>query len=234
MNKVIEVLKSLAGKLDGFDDPVPENCPIPMPPTKHNNFEKNLYLKDNLSQVLKDDAELKHHYWIIQEWGGIRSFKRNERNDMKLRKFKLQLTEGALTEDTASVISSLSKVASFLYPDKFVIYDSRAVYALNWLILRYADDNKKRLFPQPPGRNKELDKYDIQTIFRLSQEKRKKDGSEYHDEKTAYFEYCKIIVELSKHVFPNRKPYYLEMLLFVIAPGYIVDDIKKSVSLSIR
>ena len=35
------------------------------------NFVKNIYLKEEFSQAL----DLKNHYWLIQERGGIKSFK---------------------------------------------------------------------------------------------------------------------------------------------------------------
>lgn len=202
---------------------IPENCPISIPKNINSNFEKNIYLKENLHQCLKD-VSFENYYWIIQQWGGIKSLKENQRNNEKLKKFKKQIEAGKLTKETFGLISSFSKVASFLYPEKFAIYDSRVIYSLNWLIFRYS--SKKLFFPQPVGRSASLSKYDMQTIFRLS-----KIEYQYHPEQVSFFEYCTLLSELSKIIYGSEKPYYVEMLLFLIAPEYIVKDIEKSITL---
>ena len=210
-----------------FNWTLPSNIPILIPSEIKSNFDKNIYLKENLSKLLENDTDLKNHYWIIQDWGGIKSLKKNERNDKKIITFKNQLQKGILTKDTFGTISSLSKIASFIYPEKYVIYDSRVIFTLNWLLFNYTED--KKLFPQPSSRNKELVKYDMNTIFNLTGKK-----YSYYNHKEAYHIYCNLICELSKDIYPNEKPYYLEILLFCLAPEVIVNNIRDSVDIKIK
>jgi hypothetical protein len=58
------------------------------------------------------------------------------------------------------------------------------------------------------------------------------------DHKTAYFKYCDLLKKLSFDIWDNEErkkmPFYLEMLLFILGPQAIIDDIKKSVIIDIR
>jgi hypothetical protein len=93
-------------------------------------------LKWILSEKYKNNTEQNFiDFWIINNWGGIRGFKQNNRNVEKIKQYKKQLEKRKLTKECFSTISSLSKVSSFLDPENFVIYDSRVIYTLNWLIL---------------------------------------------------------------------------------------------------
>lgn len=229
MQKLISVLKdlSLAHDVKNYYWEMPESCPLTIPTDIVANFERNIFLKENLYAVLNQDNALFIYYWIIQEWGGIKSFKRHEKNDAKVLKFLDELNNKSLTKISFERISSLSKVASFINPKDYVIYDSRVIYALNWLLFNYAPN--EMLFIQPEGRNSELAKHDMQTIFRLSGKKHT-----YRSHKIAYQEYCELIKALAIEVYGNgSQPYSLEMLLFAIAPDFIVKDIEKKVSLVI-
>lgn len=230
MTELIEILKKISHKLplEKSDWQFPNDCPIIIPDYMVNNYSKNIYLKNNFynPQLIYEEA-LSNYYWLIQVWGGIASFRRNERNDILISKFIAQLSKGNLTKETFARISSLSKIASFITPNKYSIYDSRAIYALNWLLFNHTE---LPLFPQPPGRSAELSKYDMQTIFRLS-----KREFEYVSYKHAYHSYCELLKELTSKVFEEEAiPYKVEMLLFMIAPTIIIEDIKASVSLTIK
>ncbi len=138
-----------------------------------------------------------------------------------------QLDKGALTKNTFECISSLSKVASFVKPDQFVIYDSRVIYCLNWFLFNYASEVE--LFPQPAGRNKELVKLDLETIFSLSDR-----SYEYRSHKSAYHDYCRLIKELSLEVYgPRSKPYLVEMLLFM-SLNNVISEVRSTVTLQIN
>jgi hypothetical protein len=161
-------------------------------------------------------------FWIINEWWWIKSFKMNQYNIDKIRKFKIQLWKNKLSKDSFNTISSLSKIASFLRPKDFVIYDSRVIYTLNRLILKY--ENRESLtykyYPIPNGRNKIISDFDIKTIINLKHIKN--------------YKYCDFIKSTVNQVFwPNAEPYELEMLLFTIADKEIFQDIKKHIKLSI-
>ncbi len=81
--------------------------------------------------ILQEQQNLNHYYWIIQQWGAIASFKQNPTNDERIIKFIEELKNTKLTKNSFDRISSFSKVASFIDPDHFAIYDSRVIYALN-------------------------------------------------------------------------------------------------------
>lgn len=226
MNELLEKIEALREiyEISEFEWEIPENCPLPIPEIETNSFQKNVYLKKNLRSIICKDESLSTHYWIIQEWGGIGSFKKNERNDKRIVKFLDELKNGKLSKENFDAISSLSKVASFLNPEEYVIYDSRVIYCLNWLLFNFSNSNK--LFPQPVGRSAALAKYDMQTIFRLSGKR-----YEYYSHKEAFHEYCKLIKHLSSN---NTAPYLLEMFFFAIAPSWVVKNIEETVSLKIR
>ena len=230
MNTLIEKLKELSQVIpleENYIWDIPATTPLAIPPNIVNNYQKNIYLKENLSQHLNNDPDLTNHYWVIQDWGGIRSFKKNERNDKRINEFKSQIKDGELKKNTFNLISSLSKIASFLRPNDYAIYDSRAIYSLNWLLFRYSQ--KKELYVQPPGRSAKLTKYDMQTIIRLTN-----NGYTYKSHKVAYHDYCKLLKTLSYAVYEDDNPYNIEMLLFLAAPTEIIDDIKSSVQISVN
>lgn len=229
MENLIDKLKQISGvySLERFEWEIPDDCPVNIPDNKLTGYEKNIYLKEHFHSVITNDHDLSNHYWLVQQWGGIGSFKKNEKNDLRIRKFINELSKGKLTRNSFDCISSLSKIASFFDPDKYVIYDSRVIYSLNWLLFNYS--TVRSLFPQPAGRSASLAQYDMQTIFRLT-----KKQYEYISHKNAFHDYCLLIRELSPLVFgENANPYKLEMLLFMIAPTWIVENIKETASLEI-
>lgn len=206
---------------------IPVDVPIDIPYDITNAFERNIYLKERLAEKLETDSQFKSHYWIIREWGGIKTFQINERNNQKIRVFRKQLDNNRLQRSTFNLISSLSKLASFWEPDKYSIYDSRAIFSLNWLIFRYS--NHRWLFPQPIGRSAVISMYDTSTLYRLS-------GIDYsnRDWRTAYHEYCELLRYLAKEALHTDRPYHVEMLLFIAAPELIVEDIRKNTNVQIN
>lgn len=229
INKLAVKLKEILSlkPLHAYEWPMPTHCPIDIKDCQ-STYEQNVRLKEKFQEVIAKDQTLKSHYWAIQEWGGIRSFKKNERNDERIRAFLKELPEGALTKDSFGCISSLSKVASFIYPQEYVIYDSRVIYSLNWLLFNYCDE--LRLFPQPASRSSALAKYDLGTIFRLT-------GAEvdYFDDGKAYHAYCTLInaIAANSEFGMNYPAYMIEMLLFSIPAEdqWIMRDIKRLASI---
>lgn len=229
MQKLISVLKELSLKNDvkNYKWEIPKNCPLNIPNDIVSNFDRNVYLKEHIHTLLNQVDCLSIYYWIIQEWGGISSFKRKDVNDAKILKFLDELKNRSLTKASFDRISSFSKIAAFMQPHEYVIYDSRVIYSLNWLLFNYAPEHG--LFSQPQSRNSELIKYDMQTIFRLTGK-----NPIYRNHKTAFNEYCDLIKMLSIEVYGRgSQPYLLEMLLFDIAPKFIVKDVETRVSLKI-
>ena len=229
MKKLIKILTELSIQYplcDSFKWDFPEYCPLELPSDISSTFEKNIYLKNNLSPLLEVN-NLTNRYWVIQEWGGITSLKKNEKNDNLITKLDSELDIGTLTRPIFSIISSLSKVASFIDHTKYAIYDSRVIYSLNWLLFKYSETTE--FYPQPSGRNSKLSEFELNTILNLSGRQ-----ISYIEHKTAYHDYCNLLKHLSLEVYGKYEPYHIEMLLFTIAPNYIVDDIKNSISLSIN
>ncbi|WP_455294519.1 hypothetical protein [Vibrio parahaemolyticus] len=230
MENLIRVLKRLAQQYplgDYFDWEIPADCPLVFPDTISSQYAKNIYLKHHFKDKAPESDSLISKYWIIQSWGGIRSFKSNERNDSLLIKLDSELKACKLTRPTFSVISSISKVASFMNYNEYAIYDSRVIYSLNWLLFKHT--NETSLYPQPSGRNAELAKFDLTTIFNLSHK-----NVSMKSHKTAYFEYCSLMKALAKEVYGQPEPYHVEMLLFLIATKYIVFDISDSIILTLE
>lgn len=230
MNDLVNTLKQIAAifPLENFEWTIPSNCPVEIPDDFRSGYAKNVYLKENFHEIIGNDQTLENHYWVIQEWGRIGAFRKNERNDHRIRNFLKELAEGKLKRTSFECISSLSKIASFINPNKYVIYDSRVIYSLNWLLFNYSSE--QALFPQPVGRSSDLAKYDMQTIFRLTKRQNK-----FRCHKAAFHEYCTLIKHLSPKIFgSDSKPYKLEMLLFMIAPTWIIENVENTVKLEIN
>lgn len=206
---------------------------------KVSNYYKNIHLKAIL-KTKYDNPELDNtliDFWIINQWGGIKSFKSNERNIAKITTFKNQLKKKKLSKDTFGTISSLSKVASFMNPDEMVIYDSRVIFTLNWLILTTENQHKFNTpyFPMPSGRNKILTDFDMNTVINLFHiDAYIKEEQLFRPYQTAYFEYCDWI-KIHTQVIMGKEaiPYQLEMLLFTLADKEIFDEIKNRIKIEV-
>ncbi len=70
--------------------------------------------------------------------------------------------------------------------------------------------------------------YDTTTLYRLS-------GLEFseRDWRTAYHEYCELLRHLAREALNTDRPYLVEMLLFVAAPQFIVEDIRTKTTVNI-
>lgn len=226
---LIQAIRMLAEDLplsEHYRWDIPQALPIEIKEDMVGSFERNLYLKENLMGALENDADLHTTFWIIQQWGKIGGFKDNKDNRLRISDFYKRLPQGKLTRDLHGVLPSLSKLAAFRWPDCYSIYDSRAVFALNWLLFCHTDQPK--LFPQPPARNKALVELDLETLFLLS-------GREYsvRSHKTSYHEYCRLLSDLSREALGQERPYHAEMLLFVAAEKWVPDDIRRRTTVTI-
>lgn len=203
-----------------------------------NPYDQNVKLKWIISNKYKAFTESTAiDFWIINEWGGIRGFKPTERNIKKIATYKKQLEKRRLSLDSFSTISSLSKLSSFIDPNNFVIYDSRVIYTLNWLILTSENQNglKEKYFPMPSGRNKIISDFDMNTIINISHISEYVGNNElFLPKQQAYFEFCDFIKANTKEICgENSKPFELEMLLFTLADKEIFQDLKENINISI-
>ncbi|WP_233265973.1 hypothetical protein [Formosa sp. L2A11] len=137
-----------------------------------------------------------------------------------------------------------------MYPEKYIIYDSRVAYALNWIIL--SRNAGAHFFPIPSGRNSKMIAFDMNVLIRLKNtehyapqsisdmDKKRfispKDKSLYIPEQEAYMELNKLIKDISIKLWDSDKAkmlYYTEMLLFSIADREVFADITKRLSINI-
>jgi hypothetical protein len=199
------------------------------------NYEKTMYFKRYIIDggwLLNNDTFLDTAYWVIRKWGGISSFKENEENTTAL-----QNLQDTLIADNPNIhaipfkkISSISKVASLLKPDLCAIYDSRAIYSLNWLLFIHAPGLP--LFCQPEGRNEDMANLHQTTIFNLSHA-----GAIFLDKTRCYARYCEFLQRIAHELHllgrQNVSITDIEMLLFTIASTHIVADIHNRVTIAI-
>tara|TARA_B110001469_G_scaffold115098_1_gene119469 strand:- start:172 stop:927 length:756 start_codon:yes stop_codon:yes gene_type:complete len=246
MKNVLEKLKDFSNQIDlkerfdlNFDinDKIFSSKETEKLSTDNNPFEQNVRLKWILSEKYKTNTEQNFiDFWIVNNWGGIRGFKPNERNIEKVRRFKKQLEKRKLSLDCFSTISSLSKISSFIDPENFVIYDSRVIYTLNWLILTCENQNgfKKKYFPMPSGRNKIIANFDMNTIVNISHISEYDENTElYVSQQNAYFQFCDFIKTNTELIYgENSKPYELEMLLFTLADKEIFEELKERIKIT--
>lgn len=211
----------------------------------NNPYEIRLLLKKKLGQKL-NETQLTNKplfnqlcLWIIREWGRISTG--NDKDTTKL-------ITNFLDQDKPDFkrIASTSKVGAYLVPEKYCIYDSRVIYSLNWIIL--SENAGQKYFPVPQGRNSKMLAFDINVLIRLknlslyrtdniSDLNNKRfinnvDKYLFIDKKKAYFEFIKLIKEVSKKLWEDDKEkkenlYFTEMLLFSIADKEIFADITK-------
>lgn|SRR5574344_475523 len=192
------------------------------------SYKSNARLKDNISRhlngMITNDESINIYKWIVNVWGGIRRYKVAE---------NIQLINDFLNgkeRDDYYRISSLSKIASFRYPEKYFIYDSRVAISLNYLLLKV---NSPYYFymPSSRGRNSE-------TIAKITNKLLKENIMPIYD---SYVCYCKLVKDIYSKVFTEKdtRPDYLEMLLFMMAynrrkgKGYVAYDIDQLLSQSI-
>ena len=154
-------------------------------------------------------------------------------------------------------ISSWSKIASFKDLSKYVIYDSRVIYSLNWIIFKYNKKYNKteKYFFQPSGRNKLLTLLPVDSIINfgniecLKVHSKGDDifGDIYFQKSECYLKMCELTKNLNKLIFKDIKiqikdmkiqaenyPFFTEILLFQIADDIIFDDIIDSISINIK
>jgi hypothetical protein len=218
---------------------------------KENPFKKRLLLQEFISKKLNSYVSTQNNkqfndlsLWVIKDWGGINSSKDED---------TCILIDKIYQEEKASFnrIASTSKVLAFLNPEKYIIYDSRVAYALNWIILK--EDAGDKFFPIPEGRNSKMSAFDLNVLIRLKNIKNyqpnienkldKKlyindlDANIFIPKSEAYFELNKLIKSVNEGLWTGdnekiNRLYFTEMLLFSIADKAIFEDITKTLTLN--
>lgn len=201
-------------------------------------FEQNKLTKLLASKEYNKNISLSEAYWIIINWGGIGSFKQNERNSTKILQFLEKIKKGYtnLTRQEFSTISSLSKLSFFYDVDKYCIYDSRVIYSLNWIIYK-TEEKDMKFYPMPNGRNNVIANYPMEAIikFTLLEQNERNFAKFYYSHKDAYTKYNELMIDLSRKLYgKNAKPFYAEMLLFNLADTYVHQDMKNEIQIRIK
>lgn len=207
------------------------------------NYEKELRLKKIVGKKLNETLKLKSDLfnqlclWVIKDWGGILTANDDD---------TLNLIKDFLTQEKPDFnrIASLSKVGAYLFPEKYIIYDSRVAYSLNWIIL--SENAGQYFFPIPEGRNSKMSAFDLNVLIRLKNMSNykpeniedldyklyvsKADKNIFIDKKDAYFELNNLIEIVNKKLWKGdyekeQNLYYTEMLLFSIADREVFLDI---------
>ncbi len=191
-------------------------------------LEKDKFLKIKTCKKFGQKISVEDAFRLINKWGGIPSFK-VENNRGKVIKFisKLETQDLTITTDEFSTISSLSKIAFFFDVGKYCIYDSRAIYCLNWALLKYGSDGQK-FFPNPNGRNKTVVKYPMAGLLNFIFWE--DTDSKYYKVEEAYEKYNDLMKDISCQIFgENAYPFEAERLLFGL-----VEVVKKDMAESVK
>jgi hypothetical protein len=214
-----------------------------------NIFEREIKLKKLISNKIRDlksKNDISFYAlanWIIVKWGNISSECPNEVIDNFLHAEKPVFDR----------IASTSKVGAFLYPNKYIIYDSRVAYSLNWIILSKLAGS--HFFQIPNGRNSKMNAFDLDVLIRLFSISNyipdkiedlnnklfisNKDKLKYIAKDDSYYYLRNLIVEINKELWKGdlervNNLYYTEMLLFAIADKEIYFEIVNSIDISLK
>jgi hypothetical protein len=206
-------------------------------------YEKELQLKKIVGQKLNDtlntNPELfdKLCLWVIKDWGGISTAKDKD---------TIILIRDFLHQDKPHFnrIASSSKVGAYLFPDRYIIYDSRVEYSINWIIL--SENAGQHYFPIPEGRNSKMSAFDLNVLIRLKNISvykpadikhldhrlyiKNSDKKLFINKKDAYYELNNLVKQISQKLWKGDKEkeqnlYFTEMLLFSIADREVFMDI---------
>lgn len=215
-------------------------------------YNKEIHLKTLVGIKLKgakeNNLELFESLclWIIKDWGGIGGAKDIE---------TIKSVNAFLNQENPSYnrIASTSKVGSYLNPGKYIIYDSRVAYSLNWILL--SENAGQFFFPIPEGRNSRMSAFDLHVLIRLKnisnyrfhalESKTQRlfikncDKNVFIPEKSAYIELIKLIKLIHDELWKydaekSDKLYFTEMLLFSIADKEVFLEITQKLALIVN
>ncbi|WP_196893023.1 hypothetical protein [Aureivirga marina] len=209
-------------------------------------YDKEIQLKSIVQPKLLDfyendfSAFVKLSMWIVRDWGGVRAAKQED---------TIQTIKDVIENEKTPFkrVASYSKVCAFMFPEKYLIYDSRVAYSLNWILL--SQDAGEIYFPIPEGRNSKMSAFDMRVLIRLKHKENyqvnsvseidkrfilNRDKSLFIPQNIAYKKLSELVKEISKKLWKSaqaEKLYFTEMLLFSIADSFVIEEIVNQISL---
>ncbi len=212
-------------------------------------FEKDVGLKFMVNIDMNDttkDIEILSK-WIVKVWGGIKGIKDSTLKDL--------VKNLSLKTYPFQNISSWSKIHSFKNVDRDIIYDSKVIYTINWLLLKI-DTTESKFYHQPLSRNKRLTNFPIDSIINfkhsdlidMSLRGEEITKKVYFSKDEVYTKYRDLMhsinldiwgdktINLSfmdKQIYMRDYPFFTEMLLFNMSDDVIFKDIREKVSIVI-
>lgn len=244
---------------DSFVDINHKDC-YPFYSTTYDNFfksNKSFFQKDvGLKFIINKDIIDKDNdndiyrisEWIIKTWGGIKGIQSST-----IKELILNLSS---TNYPYKNISSWSKLHSFKSIKENIIYDSRVIYSINWLILKLHLQEDLKFFHQPHSRNKKLTTFPMEPLINFYYSKsinlnlRGENiyNSVYYNYDESYLKFKNLINEINQLLWGQKEfdlndligssinlrdyPFFLEMLLFNISDDLILNDIRRHISIS--
>lgn len=214
-------------------------------------LEKDICLKFIVNRDMKNEQYDVNSIslWIIKIWGGIKVIKEASVSEL------IQNVNN--NEYPFDKISSWSKINSFQNIETDIIYDSKVIYSLNWLLLLMKEYDGK-YFHQPMSRNNKLTTFPIDIIVNyrhndaidLTKRGEKIAEKVYYPKEEVYKRYRQIIHSindilwgdmsidftsiLGKKITLRHYPFFTEILLFTMADDIIVKDIRKKVFIDLK
>jgi hypothetical protein len=212
-------------------------------------YSRNIRLKMILNEQMGLLSVLKKKElskWIVKEWGGIKGLKRCPYELATAAEDNIKKQQESIFDN----IATYSKVLSFQNINKYIIYDSRVAYSLNWILLK--ENATEKFFPIPSSRNRKISSFDFDVILKINNKSLFQDKLDqienkqfinnceknlYLDKKIAYLQMCELLVGVNRKLWNGEKrkyPFYTEMILFAIADNLIIEDIINTVNLKIE
>lgn len=179
---------------------------------------RQIHLKHIMAEKLNGDFEnWEINEWIVHEWGKIPRFQIGQHD--RITRFRDNLQDGFTS--SLDNISSLSKIASFVQPSEYFVYDSRVAFAIDGILLNYHKNNPSAnvcFFPIPKAQSNRKQRMELLIQQAITH-------PVFIAEKDSYVFYNNLILALSRHINNGFPPCWVEMLLFELGKTHgIIDE----------
>ncbi|MDP7152031.1 MAG: hypothetical protein QGI08_05730 [Paracoccaceae bacterium] len=178
----------------------------------------NVTLRYAFETYWKDNPH--RHYelarWVVKEWGKIPRLSETNIHSFTKR------AETPRNFTPIDNIASYSKVLSFVFPDRYAIFDARVSASLNAIQLLSQTEGDRMWFPRLPSRNAGIKDFNssLPDFKGKFQNRSQNSGSEILPD-FAYEEYVHHLRYVKMHVQESRELTWYEMALFSDAPKLV-------------